>query len=96
MDYITSFIIWIFIVLIIVLLTSNYGVRYRTGIAIALIIASIVLYGLSDKKDYNNNVFLLSLLLAVVYVIMYIIINMAEEISYHNYETNNQVMKPSF
>jgi len=81
MNSLVELIIWILIVFFIVLILTNYGVRYSTGFSLGFIIAAIILYALQTHK--YDDVFIFSVLVAVIFGIIYIIMNSAQEVSYN-------------
>ena len=79
MDQIISLLIWIVIIIIVTCITAYYGVRYVTGIALGLVVATIIMFVLEEDKNKLSSIFMLGLLFTFIYIILYVIINASQE-----------------
>lgn len=79
MDQIISLLIWIVIIILVTCLTAYYGVRYVTGIALGLVVATIIMFVLEEDKNKLSSIFMLGLLFTFIYIILYVIINASQE-----------------
>jgi len=80
------FIFWILLVIVITLLLWNYGSNISSALALALIISTIILCVFSsynfDGSDYGTTwIVALTVIISVIYVLLYIIYINSIEIS---------------